>query len=522
MSLAQINSVYTNACTFSIDEQVLPGHDVLDSLITLPRHWRELAESEDDDARHLFFSIWQLCRDVSSCLVPFDSPDLGLVSRQQTVAAEARRWPDKRRQLAELQKRVEWLVEHPVNPKGEFVFRLIEEEIKAGQSIGLVARMSRFLTPGWQEDFAERFDAMVHGCRLLRTRRDLLDSVLDVIILPGSGQWCPFRTDLYTLYRSSRLTVVRYSGERAPAPRLPELPQGTVTRRSGYRFEESARPKPLDTLDDWISDEEWELARLRSQRGGDDREISDFQFLVRARLVLLETGEAVYLQDDRKVIELSPLFSNDAEDHGSGARLPRKHPRELRSGDLIGLRTSGSGDYLEVIADQLLVKAGKGELRRHCTDWKTGLLTVLKQYGPESIAERLAAHGTELSSPNYIWHWATEDVIRPQKKEAFANLIEAIADLHALPNVGAIPKYVDRRWREMKELISYHHKAGLEIRRALLRRFFELLERSSELNEDRIVLRLPDVDAGEITLFRVAAVEPRASEIPYTRINTVF
>lgn len=522
MSLARINSIYTNARTFDVDEQVLSGHDVVDSLITLPRIWRELAEREDDDARHLFFSIWQLCRDVSSCLVPFDSPDLDLVRRQQAIAAEARRWPDKQHQMAELQKRVQWLVDNPVNPKGEFVFQLILEEMKAGQSTGLVARMSRVLTPGWQEDFEKRFDAIVPGCRLLRTRRDLLDNVLDVLILPGSGQWCPFRTDLYTLYRSSRLIVVRYSGETARSPRLPELPQGTITRRRGYRFKEPARPKPLDTLDDWISDEEWELARLRSQRTGDDSTSSDFQFLVRARLVLLETGEAVYLQDDRKVIEVSPLLSNDAADHGSGARLPRKHPRELRSGDLIGLRTSGSGDYLEVVADQLLKKAGKGELRRNCTDWKTSLLTVLKQYGPRPIAEHLAAHGTELSSANYIWHWATDDVIRPQKKEAFANLIQVIADLDALPDVGKISKYVDRRWRAMKELISYHHKAGLDIRRALLQRFFEHLENSGEPNEDKIVLSLPDVDAGEITLFRVAAVEPKVSEIPYNRINTVF
>ena len=230
----------------------------------------------------------------------------------------------------------------------------------------------------------------------------------------------------------------------------------------------------------------------------------------------------MYLQDDRKVIEVSPLLSDHGEGLESASRIPRKAPKRLRSGDLIGLRTSGSGDYLDVVADQLLREAGKGDLRQQSTDWKKDLEELLQQRGPEFVAEKLASRGSMVSFAHYIWHWATDDVIRPQKRETFANLIRVISESGGLVNIGDLDKYIERKWLQMQELIRYQHKAGLRIRRILIKELLDRLKSTTSFTDDTVTLSLPDVDAGEITLFRVAGVESEASEVPYTRINMVF
>lgn len=524
MLLSQVNRIYVNASDFSVAERVLPAHDVLDPLVGMARLWKELIREDDHDSKQLFFSVWRLCHDVTSCLVPFDSPDLGLGSRLKNIVADASRYPSLSRQLDELKERITWLLSHPENPKGEVIFRTIDEHTVGRRSIGLVSRMSRIVTSGWQEDFARVFEEAAPGCKLIKTRRDLLDSILDVIILPGAGKLCPFRSDLYTLYRSKQLIVVRYLKERTAPPRIPKLPESTATRQSVDLPAEviDSGSAEEDGLEDWVTNEEWELARLRAQNAGHNFGPSSFQFLVLARLVLLESGDAVYLQEDRKVIEVSPLLSDQGASLESASRIPRKLPRQLRSGDLIGLRTSGSGDYLDVVADQLLREAGKGDLRQQSTDWKKELEELLQQIGPDFVAEKMASRGSTASSANYIWHWATDDVIRPQKMETFANLIRVTSESGWLANISDLDKYINEKWLQMQELIRYQHKAGIRIRKILIKELLERLKSATSFTDDTVTLRLPDVDAGEITLFRVAGVESEASEVPYTRVNMVF
>ena len=524
MLLQQISSIYENAAKFEVTRQALGHHDAIDPLTQLHRDWKELVKDEEDiDSRELFFKVWRICWDVTSCLVPFDSPDLDLRTRVNQIRESAKFYPSMSRQMDELQAHISFLIKHPINPKGELVFEIIKGLTNGGKIIGLVSRMSRTNTPGWQEDFANIFATQAKHCVLLKTRRDLLENVMDVIVLPGSGRNCPFVADLFGLYRSRQLIIVQYSSERKYQPKMLELPAATLSAESSRgRSQVKEEESDVDSqLEDWITNEEWELARLHAQGAAYSTGMGGHQFLVLARLVLLESGAAVYLQDDRKVLEVSSLTSGESMLDESSKQLPRKNPKHLRSGDVIGLRTSGSGDYLQVVADQLLKKDGKERLRDSCTDWKTDLENVLATHGADKVAALLLERGTTVSFPGYIWHWTKDDVIRPQKKESFLSLIQVISQLGGLSKIGDLNKYTNDKWRQMKDLIKYHLKAGMEIRRALLSHLGDLLESSPSLNHDEVVLALPEVDAGEITLFKVAAVDKDPTEVPYTRINVV-
>ena len=236
MSLQRAMAVHRNAGHFEVVRQTVSSGETVSTFVRLPSRWKELVfDQEDTDAKELFFKVWRVCWDVTSCLVPFDSPDLDLKNRMTEIDRNARLYSSMSRQLEDLQERVQYLLENPANPKGLHVFKIVNELQTRGQRVGLVARMMQAITPGWQEHFSKIFGSEAPGCELIKTRRDLLNSDLDVIILPGSGIKCPFAPGLFGLYKSPVLMIVSYKEERSYKPKLLDLPPATVNRKTAQK-----------------------------------------------------------------------------------------------------------------------------------------------------------------------------------------------------------------------------------------------------------------------------------------------
>jgi hypothetical protein len=78
----------------------------------------------------------------------------------------------------------------------------------------------------------------------------------------------------------------------------------------------------------------------------------------------------------------------------------------------------------------------------------------------------------------------------------------------------------DRRWKKMKEIIHYHARAGQRIRRALLERLEKMIQEHVIIT-DSYHLSLPGLSSGEISVFRVAAVDTEYIEIPYHHTGVI-
>jgi hypothetical protein len=270
-------------------------------------------------------------------------------------------------------------------------------------------------------------------------------------------------------------------------------------------------------IDDWATESFWTSIRSRYGALSGERAESDREAVVKARYVVFANGTGAFLPEERKIIEISDLLDGRAAIEDIHDKYPRKHASELEEGDLVVLRLTGSGDYLEQVADSMMSKEGKADLRSRATQWKHALKGVLEAHGSEKIAEMLKREGYVLSGHRYIWIWTTDLVISPQNRDEFHTLIRAVCSLGGLPGAVAA-EYASVKWELMRELKRYHMQAGRQIRDAMLSKLSQLISERTVIREfHRIVL--PGVDAGEMGLIRVAAVDDQAALIPYSQIN---
>jgi hypothetical protein len=204
-----------------------------------------------------------------------------------------------------------------------------------------------------------------------------------------------------------------------------------------------------------------------------------------------------------------------------GRRFPRRLVNQLSVGDLIVLRTSGSGDYLIDVAKALMEKNGKSNLYNTALSWKKMLKCGLNNYGSDYIASRLAKKGYKINGHKYIWMWTTNLVIRPQSQSLFYELIGILEELDCSEDFTNPLSMVDDWWKEMKEIIRYHMLAGREIRKSLLSRLSEMVKQGVMIT-DKYSLTLPGVNAGEMAVFRVNGIDSKTIDLPYYHTGIVI
>jgi hypothetical protein len=454
-------------------------------------------------------------------LLPFNRPALILEEQLDGLEAAARQFPSILDTVDMVKSLVSYLIENPDNPKSNRVITLLGDYDRGKKRpTGLLSPRSRLALPGWGEHMQEFLRDHGADVQLVSSVKQISMGNFCRLILPWGGRGCPFLYQLFHCYCTPTIHTFVYCCERAVRPEKRALPTGApfpVKLWSG-----SARHDLETTEDhgepDWRKADFW--TALRSESAAPDASDTEGkQFFLRARLVLLANENKIFLNESSKVIEVSALVEGE-EDPGDSNRFPRRRVKDLRPGDLIVLRTSGSGDYLISVADSLMAKDGKKNLRKQALDWKHALRLALEELGSQIIASLLEGkgHGVQ-SSHRYIWVWTTRDVIRPRSEGQFYEILAILQDLGYLEEEAL--ETAENRWALMKEIISYHHRAGLQIREALLRRLRKLV-RAGERIDESLALKLPGVDSGELTVLRVSAVDPDAIEVPHHRIGTIL
>jgi hypothetical protein len=238
----------------------------------------------------------------------------------------------------------------------------------------------------------------------------------------------------------------------------------------------------------------------------------------------LSIGESkkIALDEEHKIIEISSLIDFKSANQIDLNTYPRKRVSDIQSGDLIVIRTSGCGQDLHEISNTFMTEVGKDRLFDDAVEWKNHLKEILLSSDNNShrIAAALNLGNPKSYTPDYIWKWTTNSVIRPGSYKAFISLIDAMNSIKPIKSTQSHEEYAKEKWELMTELIRYRKQAALKVRKLLLQKLRDIIRKGIEI-ENEHQLRLSKIDGGDLTIFRVIDIDPSTTKLPYNKIGVI-
>jgi hypothetical protein len=476
-----------------------------------------LVDKEDDYQREVVRLIWRLKLTVLQTLLPFDDERLDLRQMVARLSKLAEGMPAIAEAVHSISSIVDAALKHPKNPKLERVAAGIGGTDDGGAD-AILAGLQGASSPGWPLDVDPVRDLALPGVTVLRSRRDVQGKVFSRLVVPGSLRFAarPLAYDLLHGGRASEIVIAAYRGERIYIPEPLALPRDTTFAAARSRRlvpTVDTDEAPDEALDKWVNDSFWEGIRAQHP---DVTPASDRDVPVSARFVLFADASGAFLPEDRTVIEVSDLLDRQEGLDVDADHMPRKAVSDLDERDLVLLRLSGSGDYLDEIADAMMSREGRPELRHEATEWKSLLHASLKTHGEGIVAREFRERGGRLRSAGYLWVWAGESVIAPQSFETFRLLIAVLSRL-GVAGPADPTAYAKTKWEEMELVKDYHRRAGSDIRTALLERVKRLIAERTRIDSVASI-DLPGVSSGRMGLLRISAVDTKSARVPYSRL----
>jgi hypothetical protein len=477
------------------------------------------ADRDDPVQRAAARDAWLVKSSLMLTALPFSDPRLALddpLTRLKQVSTSV---PGIRSSVDDLAGLVRQLASAEFNPKRVRLLELLDGSNASSAPAAILANLCGSPTPGWPASIAARSDFGTSEVELVRLRRQTKNSLYRRLIIPGNPRFAP-RGVLFDLLhggRTSDVIVVAYRSEHVSLPVPKKLPKDSfipsISRRPQHLLD-SAESGADTQVDEWAHESFWssiqtQHADISSASGMDRSEDATF--------VLFADGSGAFLPSDGRVVEVSGLFDTGANFDTMEYKLPRTEVRNLEEGNLVMLRLSGSGDYLDDVADSLIQQAGEAGLRTRALQWKHRLLEVIKRNGEGVVAMKMLSLGVRLRSPGYLWIWAGDSVMAPKDRQTFQSLVATIWQLETPGCLEEPEAYANSRWDEMERLKTYHHKAGAAIRAALLTRVRRLVSERRRIDTVESI-ELPGVEAGRIGLLRVAAVDIKTRKVPVSRL----
>lgn len=462
---------------------------------------------------------WFLKTTLMLTALEFDDPRLGLIAIVAKLKRTADVVPTISNAVDGLERIAAALMAGVPNPKRQRVLDMLQLPNHELEPVALVANLCGLNTPGWPAGMNMVTDFISDRGQLVRTRKDVRASSFSRVIVPGSMRFAPRGIIFDLLYggRAPEAVVVGYRTERADTPRPVAMPKNsffTNAPHPGSVVGNDTDDSDELNIDRWAQDSFWDSIRARH---GDALPLSDRDVRVGARFVLFADGSGAFLPEDASVVEISEQFDRGIELEVAEDRLPRKAVRELEDGDIVMMRLSGSGDYLDDVADSLMANAGESGLRANALQWKDRLHEVMKRHGEGMVARHMRELGSPVRAPHYLWAWAGDAVMAPQDLRTFRTLVAAMCRFDNGTVNGEIHVYADERWKEMERVKVYHHRAGLVIRAALVTRVRALIAERKRVDTVQSI-ELPGVEAGRMGLLRVAAIDGKSMRVPMSRL----
>ncbi len=515
------NSVQ-NSYNGKIRRHLIESHTQINQIImAVNSSIGQLREQDDDASIQLKWNMWDLRQSIVHAVVEFDDDSLLLDTQFINIKSKSLFYPVLKNNINVIERSLSQLLEDAHNPKQSILEDLLIEAELNDITYALVFPPVKGRLIGWSDQLLSRIKHIAENCAFIDSRKAISSKSFDKIILASGGAHLSYFYELIYSGASRLVDIITYDREKFQIPEKKKLPKGSFNIIPASTISQEVSSSISDSKGscyDGISDDDcWSSL---SKVSLNQREYSDQEYNVKARLIELSDGGHLFLKDDQKVTEISDILHGLASLEDYGKRFPRKQVTSLEDGDYILLRTHGSGDYLVEIADKLIKKDKKQGLRQDALSWKPRLKAALEKYGVSLVHQKLAEKGHSLSFKEYIWQWTTDEVMSPGTDSRFFELIGILSDLGQLSDVQDIVGYATKKWESMIKLKQYHAKAGNYIRRMLLNKLKEMIGSGNNIR-DGYELRLDGVESGSMTVYLVSDVDPITHIIPYSDLNTI-
>lgn len=199
-------------------------------------------------------------------------------------------------------------------------------------------------------------------------------------------------------------------------------------------------------------------------------------------------GYLAFYGTGHKVISATKIIMQDKE-HPNSEQIENHLPQELKLGDFIVVRESDH-DLVCEIADRILLKAGKENLREIASKWKEALKIEQLFYTDEQIIKRLQNAGCTKGTQT-IQKWLSDgELIAPQSKEDLAYIAK-------ITESGVLQERLDEIFEAAQTVRSVHVQSGRILSEHLRRRIPEALKEYGDIDPfniwEPIELQLEDV-----------------------------
>lgn len=306
------------------------------------------------------------------------------------------------------------------------------------------------------------------------------------LIIVGPLYWYDDHQYVLTSPRASQIVVLKWAWYRERPP--------AATALEGSRGAAGLRVRPVPAMrsafevsaDDERTPVDWRSVS-RELSGAGEHDLAE---PVLARPAVLAGRHAVLLPEDGdRLVWL--LDAHAPPEH----RVTRVDVADLEPGHVIVLRTSGGGDLIVPIADDILGDEAP-RLRELQHRWKAQLRSWVRQHRTlRRAAADLRRLGCARANPQNLENWLGERSLRTEDR----------SDWEVLMDAASLSDQAETIWRAMSKLHSAHSEAGMSIGRRL-RELANTSPLDDLLGNGRQVFAL--ARGGSVTAFRIEAFSP--------------
>jgi hypothetical protein len=326
------------------------------------------------------------------------------------------------------------------------------------------------------------------------------DVSFDNMMVIGPTRWYP--NFVFSAPRAEDILVLKYSWIRDHWKHQAVFAGSVKQNRS--KLMQSEIDEPLDNMSvdaDILMPPAFDFQQIQKQMADANREHNEVDY-VPARLFLLEEGWVVPFSAD----DTSSTLVIDLKDAVSPVRKLKVN--EIEPGIFVLLRTSGGGDFIVPVADQIMEESGK-KAREHQRKWKSLLRSKVAENGYDTVAEALRTFGSTRANYINIRNWISDRNIKTE----FRNDFDAILSLLDLKQDR------DLYWNLMVQIDHAHRRAGHIIGKMLLNKVrdsdLRALKRTGKMD-----FELDTENQISITAFQVKDISPDKVKVMPWQLGT--
>jgi hypothetical protein len=330
------------------------------------------------------------------------------------------------------------------------------------------------------------------------------DTVFDSIITFGPTRWFP--DYVFSSPRTKKMLVVQYSWDSSRWNYEPLLPKCVFHQNFPKSIEYSEQHLEPLTDDYSIEVPTIDISNIILNINSEISKNPD-QEIVDAKLFQLQNDTVVFLDIDKNA-KVQVLLPEETEHP-----IKKIKVSELDSGSFVLLKTSGGGDYIIPLADQILDKSegiSSSDARELQEKWKKLLRQRVRVIGHSRSVQELDQNGSRKVSDMNLRNWMSYRSIKTQKYDDFFAIMKFIG----LDNES------ERIWKVMRIINNAHRQAGMYIRKLLIDEI-NISNLDKLLKEGIQTFSLKDNITGEMTAYRVTRISEEIYNVPSSRIGSL-